>query len=279
MTSVLKLVKMRDIRVPIRAKLSLAITLVIGATILILEFTILTRQKDQLYQQTLKTGKVTLNYLANSANIPLLNDDIVRLNRLIKDAAAVEGIVYAAILDRHGTVRAHVDPDNIGLTLKTFQPEDPRKEGDFAFFDYSLPSGIHVLNLSRPITFRGKYLGTVHLGLSLDFLKHLIHRETVSILIMSILMALLGIAIAILLGVSFSRPISRLSLAAKEIGKGNLNFRIRMARKDELGDLASSFNYMAEELEKKEKANIQLSSERTRAENEARKLEEQLWQS
>jgi signal transduction histidine kinase len=89
----------------------------------------------------------------------------------------------------------------------------------------------------------------------------------------------LGIAIAFLLGISFSRPISKLVDATQEIAKGNLAYRITMKRKDELGDLASAFNYMADELDKKVTANAQLFAERVRAEKEARKLEEQLHQS
>ena len=141
------------------------------------------------------------------------------------------------------------------------------------------PSGTKVLNLSRPITFKKKELGTVHVGLSLDFINHLIYRESISILILSLFIVLLGIAVAILLGISFSRPISKLVGATQEIGKGNLHYRINMKRKDEFGDLASAFNYMADELDKKEIANAQLFSERIRAEKEARKLEEQLRQS
>ena len=142
-----------------------------------------------------------------------------------------------------------------------------------------MPSGTQVLNLSRPITFKEKELGVVHVGLSLDFINHLIYRESISILILSLFIVLLGIAVAILLGISFSRPISKLVGATQEIGKGNLDYRINMKRKDEFGDLASAFNYMADELDKKEVANAQLFSERIRAEKEARKLEEQLQQS
>ena len=224
-------------------------------------------------------GKVSLNYFATNANIPLLNDDIVRLNRMIKDAASVEGILYAAIVDRHNTVKAHIDPNNIGMTLQTFQNKEVRQDGNVTYFNYTLPSGTQVLNLSRPITFRDKELGTVHVGLSLDFINHLIYRERVSILILSLFIVFSGIAIAILLGISFSRPISKLVDATQEIGKGNLHYHITMNRKDEFGDLASAFNYMADELDKKDTANAQLFSERNRAEKEARKLEEQLWQS
>jgi signal transduction histidine kinase/CheY-like chemotaxis protein len=272
--------RLGNFRVPIRVKLSLAITFVIWLTILILSFTILTRQKDQLYSQTVEMGKVSLNYFATNANIPLLNDDIVRLNRLIKDAASVKGILYAAIVDRHNTIKAHIDPNNIGNTLQIFQSmEEVRKDENVTYFNYTLPSGTQVLNLSRPITFKDKELGTVHVGLSLDFINHLIYRESVSILILSLFIVLFGIAIAILLGISFSRPISKLVDATQEIGKGNLHYRITMKRKDEFGDLASAFNYMADELDKKVIANAQLFAERNRAEKEARKLEEQLHQS
>src|SRR5208283_1316493 len=65
------------IRVPIRVKLSIAITLTVGLTILILSFTIPARQKDQLYSQTVEKGKVSLNHFATNASISLLNDDTV----------------------------------------------------------------------------------------------------------------------------------------------------------------------------------------------------------
>ena len=272
--------RLGTVRVPIRVKLSIAITGIVCLTILILSFTILARQREQLYSQAVEKGKVSLNYFAANANIPLLNDDIVRLNRLIKDAASVQGIVYAAIVDRKNTVKAHSDPHKIGKPLQDFQEMDEvRKDGNIQFFSHSLPSGVQVLNLSRPITFKEKELGAVHVGLSLDFISQLIYRESVFIIILSLFIVLLGIAVAVLLGISFSRPISKLMGATQEFGKGNLDYRLNMRRKDEFGDLASAFNYMAGELDKKEVANAQLFSERLQAEKETRKLEEQLQQS
>jgi C4-dicarboxylate-specific signal transduction histidine kinase len=133
-----------------------------------------------------------------------------------------------------------------------------------------------VLNLSRPITFKEKDLGAVMLGSSLHAISY---RESVFIFILSLVIVLLGIAVAVLLGINFSRPISKLMGATQEFGKGNLDYRLNMRRKDEFGDLASAFNYMAGELDKKEVANAQLFSARLQAEKETRKLEEQLQQS
>jgi adenylate cyclase len=240
------------IRVPIRVKLSIAITFIIWLTILILSFVILARQKEHLYLQTVKTGKVSLNYFANNANIPLLNDDILRLNRLIKEASSVEGILYAIIVDHQQMIKAHTDHTQIGALLPTFDNAgELKQDGNVTYFHYTLASGSHVLNLSRPVTFKDKVLGTVHVGVSLDFIKDLIRKESLSIVILSFFIVLLGISIAILLGIGFSRPITKLVLAAKEIGKGNFHYKINMVRKDEFGDLATAFNYMAEELLKK----------------------------
>jgi signal transduction histidine kinase len=267
-------------RIPIRVTLSIAITLIVCLTILILSFTILAHQKEQLYTQAVEKGKVSLNYFSVNANIPLLNDDIVRLNRLIKDAPSVEGILYTAIVDRKNTIKAHIDLNRIGTRLEDFpNMEEVRNDGNLKYFHYTLPSGIQVLNLSRPIILKNKELGAVHVGLSLDFINRLIYRESIFILILSFFIVLLGIVVAILLGISFSRPISKLVEASQEIGKGNLQYRLHLQRKDELGDLASAFNYMAAELDKKESANTRLFSERNRAEKEAKKLEEQLKQS
>jgi len=239
-------------RIPIRVKLSIAITFIIWLTILILSFVTLARERDQLYLQTVKMGQVSLNYFENNARIPLLNDDVLRLNTLIKEAASVEGILYAVIVDRQQVIKAHTDYGKIGTTLQPFEgAKEVRRDQNIDYFNYTLPSGTHVLNLSKPILFKGKQLGVVHVGISLDFIKNLIRKETIFILAMSLFIILLGISIAVLLGIGFSRPISKLVLATQEIGKGNFQYRIDMIRRDEFGDLATAFNYMADELFKK----------------------------
>ncbi len=244
--------KLSSLRIPIRIQLSIAITTIIWLTILILSFVILARQRDHLYLQTVQTGKVSLNYFANNANIPLLNDDILKLNQLIKEATSTKGLLYAIIVDRRQVIKAHTDHTKIGETPLSFENmEEVKKDENVTYFNYTLPSGTHVLNLSRPVTFKDKELGAVHVGVSIDFIKNLIQRETIFILIMSLLIILLGISIAILLGIFFTRPIAKLVLATQEIGKGNFQYRINLIRRDEFGDLATAFNFMAQELWKK----------------------------
>jgi adenylate cyclase len=236
-------------RIPIWLQLSIATTAILSLTIIILGFVILDRQKERLYQQTVKIGMVSLNYFESNAKIPLLNNNILRLNTLIKDAAFVEDLLYATIVDDKNEIKAHTDHNKIGVTFEDFgNVGQVTRENNTTYFGYMLDTGEKVLNLTRPVVIKEKLLGAVHVGVSLDFIQKVIHRERVSIILISLFIILLGIGVAVLLGYRFSRPITRLVHAVGEVGRGNYLNRIGMSRNDELGDLALAFNTMSEDL-------------------------------
>ncbi|MBW1693569.1 MAG: HAMP domain-containing protein [Deltaproteobacteria bacterium] len=236
-------------RVPIWLQLFAATMFIIIITISLLSFVTLRQQKERLYKQTIKIGRVSLNYFTSNASVPLLDDNILRLNTLIKDAAAVEGLIYAIIIDHNRIVKAHTDIRKIDTAFENFNDvKDVKKEEGFTYFDYISTSGEHILNLTRPIVFKGKTLGEVHVGVSIDFIKQLINKERLTIILLSFFIVLIGIAIATLLGFRFSKPISHLVLATQEIGVGNYRHKIVLARNDELGNLATAFNRMGSEL-------------------------------
>ena len=69
----------------------------------------------------------------------------------------------------------------------------------------------------------------------------------------TILLCLAALAIAILIGIKTSRwvvqPILRLNIAAKDLAKGEWQRPVEIQRSDELGELATSFNKMAQQLQ------------------------------
>ncbi len=236
-------------RVPIWLKLSATITLIVFITIFLLNFIILRRQKEQLYEQTVKIGMVSLNYFSNNARIPLLEDNILELNTLIKNATNVEGLLYAIIVDLDKNIKAHTDHKKIGTAFQQAAfIENMVTKGAVTYFNYIHPNGNKVLTLTQPITFKEKILGEVHVGVSIDFIEQLIRQERFSLFIMTFIIVILGILVAGTLGISFSRPIAKLVLATQEISKGNYKVNLELNRNDELGNLATAFNYMGEEL-------------------------------
>jgi adenylate cyclase len=240
---------MPNIRIPIWLKLAVALVLIIVCIVSVLSFGILDRQREQLYDQTVKIGKVSLNYFTNNAPIPLLENNILSLNNLLKESTSVDGILYAFILNGEGIIQAHSNLNEIG---KIYEPilrkQNLIQENGIIHFSYRLPSGKNVLNLLRPVEYRDKSLGEVHVGLSIDFIEDIVWQETRRILMMSLIILLGGIIIAIILGLYFTNPISKLVEATREISQGNFKHKVDFRRKDELGNLAKAFNHMSDEL-------------------------------
>ena len=129
------------------------------------------RQGDLLYQEKIQAGQIGLGHFVNNAAIPLLDDDALSLNALLKEATDIEGTLYVTVVDDRGIVRAHTDIGKIGTTFGQFEKSDQKvRDGDTVMVTYPLPDGTHVLDLSRPVIYMKKHLGAVHVGLSLQFI-------------------------------------------------------------------------------------------------------------
>jgi signal transduction histidine kinase len=69
-----------------------------------------------------------------------------------------------------------------------------------------------------------------------------------NIMAASLILIAAGIAIAFFISLSITRPIAKLRKSAEIIGKGDLEHRVDLQTKDEIGELAASFTHMAEDL-------------------------------
>jgi adenylate cyclase len=236
-------------RIPMWMQLAIATTFIIVLTIVALSMVLLDQQKTRLYEQTVRLGMVSLNYFANNAPIPLLEDDILRLNTLIKEASRVEGLRYALIVGSNSLIKAHTDINLIGVPFKHFDENSKTtQQGEVVYYSYYRPDGERLLDLYRTISFKDKPLGQVHVGISLNFIEELIRRERISVIIISLVIMMVGLGVAVLYGLRFSRPISDLVKATGEIARGNYQYRVPVGRNDELGNLGTAFNRMGLEL-------------------------------
>jgi adenylate cyclase len=236
-------------RIPMWLQMAVATTFVSVITVIILSLAVLDKQKERLYAQTVRMGAVSLNYFANNAKFPLLEEDILRLNTLIKEASRVKGLRYALITDTEDMIKAHTDVNLIGLPFKHFvnNPELIH-EDEVAYYSYRRTDGVRMLNLFRSINLKDKKLGQVHVGISLDFIEQLVVDERLSVILVTLAVILIGLIVSILYGFRFSRPILEIVKATDEIGKGNYQYRVPLKRNDELGNLAIAFNNMGQEL-------------------------------
>ena len=236
-------------RIPIWLQLSIATIFVLAASSSVLSYVIMERQRTKLYDHTIKLGTVSLNYVANNAKVPLLNEDTLALNTLVNNVASVDGHFYAFIIDNNQVIKAHTDHEKIDKQLESFEDVDQvsQKEG-LTYFNHRLPDGTNVLNISMPIVFQDKQLGEVHVGLSVDFIHDLFIDERTFLAFATLIIIVLGMIIAIFFGLRFSRPVSTLVQATSEFARGNYEYKVDLKRNDEFGTLGNAFNRMGTEL-------------------------------
>ncbi len=93
-------------------------------------------------------------------------------------------------------------------------------------------------------------LGVLDVVLSGKRIEEMIEENTTSILTNSILITV-TISVLIWLFISFlvNRPIKKFALGLKEIGKGNLDYKININSRNELGEMATQFNDMSVKLD------------------------------
>ncbi|MBD3182891.1 HAMP domain-containing protein [Candidatus Poribacteria bacterium] len=70
----------------------------------------------------------------------------------------------------------------------------------------------------------------------------------IGILVVFLIIAIGGLILAALLARSVTKPILSLVEATREIGKGNLDYKVKVKGKDEIADLVNSFNSMVSQL-------------------------------
>lgn len=113
-------------------------------------------------------------------------------------------------------------------------------------------SGVSVLgknNLPIGTVYAGSMIGSELLPVQEAFLNSV----QKAILLASIVVLILTFIIGYFLVKHITSPVSALHIASGSIAKGDFEVRVDINRQDELGDLASGFNIMAESLEAAEK--------------------------
>lgn len=176
-------------------------------------------QSKVLRRDKLNVGAVLLNHFVNMAAMPLLKNDALTLNALLREAKAVDGLLYAVVVDQRGIVRAHTDPTNLGASFGAFTNVTERTaEGNIASVTYSFQGGEEIIDLSRPVTFMKRDLGTIHVGFSINYLNREMRRESLlwirDFLPIGLALLLVPIGIAIVMNMRLRHELTRAVSAA-----------------------------------------------------------------
>lgn len=110
-----------------------------------------------------------------------------------------------------------------------------------------------VFHFAQPFDYSGIQWGWIHVGLSLkgyDQSVQTLYRNTVMLAVGCLLFSFL---ISLIYAAWLIRPILNLRGIVEKLAGGDFSVRAKMNRQDELGNLAASFNTMADALQKRDR--------------------------
>src|SRR5438034_3862511 len=239
------------IRLPLKLKLSLLITALLVVTVTFLSAFLLYRAERSLIAQMTKRGLTIAQHLANAAKNPLLNDDGLTLNLLVKDAMNDADVAYAIVTDHDGKIVAHPDVTLIGRPLE--RPTGLARLGDDLLIQtYTDSDNERTMDFAIPLPFRQLPVGAVFLGFSQKSIEQALDKARNQTIGISVVMVLIGIGGALGLAGRIARPILRLVEGTRAIAQGDFGVTLAVPSRDKNGDLIEAFNLMANNLREKE---------------------------
>lgn len=204
-----------------------------------------------------KTYEVCTNLGANVANL------------------ATEELLVDETYDATGTAMAHLRKSEISGLLDSYvinlegkivaglkaEAVNTKIDAESMRYFMSLPA-LELSEIDRGSTLRYAYpifvisyekekirVGTAVFLFDRDQVLAPVRNLRNSIVLVALVLLGVGLVIGLLAAVYFSRPIQILSDGARIIGEGDLSHRIAIANKDEIGDLARSFNKMTSQIQ------------------------------
>src|ERR1043166_6035901 len=205
----------REVVHSLKFKLAVLITGLVVSTVLVVSFFLLRQQQRSLTAEMTKRGLTIARDLAASAKNPLLTNDDLTLNLLVKDAMRDEDVAYVAFADQDSKILAHGDVTLVGKPLERPAGLKPAIK-DLLVQRYKDPKQGTLIDFAVPLEFSKVPLGALYLGFSEKSIQRSLAQARNETFLITLLLIVIGIARAAALAFVVTRRILRLE-RTKEI--------------------------------------------------------------
>jgi twitching motility protein PilJ len=188
-------------------------------------------------------GTAIARGLASSAVDLLLTRDASTVQGLVDQVGAINGVKYVMVYDQQKTLIAHTFAPLVppGIVDRNLVPGDAAQQvREIAYLDPVSGMTQQIIDIGVPVL--AGQLGTVRVGMDRSVITAAATRSG-----QYLLLVFLGVAmLAVLAGVFFAhhiiRPVTQVVRAAERVGQGDLTRLVTVSSRDEIGQLAATFN-------------------------------------
>ena len=240
----------RDMR--LRTKLALSVVCLVVFLTAVMMVVVEYRERKAIEAQVRKRGMTIAQNLAAVSTNALVTYNYVLLEQHVGRMAQEDDLIYVIILDREGRVAAHSQRSD----LQGQQLTDPVSRKAWEAYEPLIQSVVdphqgNLLEVAIPVfpsDERDKW-GMVRVAISLEGMYREIQRTRLTIVIFGIVAALVGCLSALVLARRITSPLEQLRAGALAVAGGDLAHRIDVRSADEIGELATTFNRMTNDLQ------------------------------
>jgi signal transduction histidine kinase len=105
-----------------------------------------------------------------------------------------------------------------------------------------------VYNVILPVVAGNEHYGYIHLKINIEDFSEIMQSHAIKRIVATSVVFGIGIVLAVILSWMYTKPIHNIVNAARTVAAGDLSLELKTERKDEIGELTHSFNYMVQKL-------------------------------
>ena len=195
-------------------------------------------------EEFVSKGEAIASSLASSGVELISTRDASSVQSLVDEFARIRGVAYVMVYDPQKKLIAHTFSPSVpaGIIDKNIVPGNvARQQRDIAYQDPARKEHRDIIDIGVPMA-AGK-LGTVRVGMDRAIIDQAAATSGRQLLLVFAGLAGLTLIGGAWLARRITRPITRLVEAAQRVGEGDLSETVAVTSRDEIGELAQTFNH------------------------------------
>lgn len=236
----------------LRFKIALFIIILLLLTASIFSLLTIQTMNRQILDEVLKRAESLSKSTAALAPYSMLSGDLLGIDNIVsKVKEANSDVEYVAVTDGYGRILAHTDITKRGSLVEHSRGNALKENNDGSRISEIRSATDDFFELTAPIVFNNKPLGSIILGVNKSVLEHARAQTRRRIVAGLFIVMVLGIGCIIVLSSLVTRPIKELSRGVRELRQGR-RAKLRIYSHDELGGLTEGFNQMTDLISKQQ---------------------------
>jgi methyl-accepting chemotaxis protein len=196
-----------------------------------------------LTEEFTSKGTAIAKSLASSGVDLLLTRDASTVQGIVDQFAAINGVKYVMVYDPQQVLIAHTFAPLVpaGLIDKNVVPGEAAQQiKNIVYPDPVTGAPQHIIDIGVPVL--AGQLGTVRVGMDRSIITAVAARSGQYLLFVFVGVALLAVLAGVVFAHQITRPVTQVVRVAERVGQGDLSRLVAVTSRDEIGQLAATFN-------------------------------------